>query len=392
MYTLIKDYTRIQNNKCNHSNGLVLSGKKIRRNLLFVQKKYHLQTNNINPTNHLKHPHALKQDGPPNFQMKIEPSSLRPLEDYTAFISKLNHPLRYNPRQGGFDIETALALSNLCLLSYQNPEIIQKNLLNKGFKTFYYLGSNDLWPKAIITANDQYISVCFRGTKSSWDWLTNIDVAQVPLPTGSGKVHKGIYKATLQRYAEILEVVQKLQRQLPRPLYVTGHSLGGGMAIVAASMMNSDNIPPNAVYTFGSPKVGDTQFAIEYAQNPTLNLNTFRIVNYCDPVPKIPYAENFVNVSPSQEHLFTTDGLMLVGVSQESSARDNLMNELQAFSSSCPINLEIVDSHLVESYIENLNKTYTKQKKNNCFFLKKCQREKVSKKCQRDRSFDTNVL
>jgi triacylglycerol lipase len=365
----IKHFTGIRNNKSKNSNGLALHEKN-RHHPLFQHRKYHLPTTNTNSISHLTPSHTLNQDGRLIFQEKIiRPSPKLPKANF-EFISKLNHPLHYNLKHGSLDMKTALELSNLCLLSYDDREIIEKNLFHNGFKTFHYLGSNDLWPKAIIAANDQSIFVCFRGTKSSWDWLTNIDLAQVQVPTGNGKVHKGIYRATLQRYAEISDIVRELQSKLPRPLYLTGHSLGGGMAIVAASMMNSDTMPPNAVYTFGSPKIGDAQFAKEYALNPTLHQNTFRFVNYCDPVPKIPYLDNFVHVSPSQEHLFTTDGRMLVGVFAESSSSDNLINTLPSFSSSCPINFEIVDSHLVESYIENLNKAFTKQIKNCSFFLK----------------------
>lgn len=272
-----------------------------------------------------------------------------------------------------FNLETALQLSKLCSVSYEEPSVIQNGILNEGFKNFHYIGLNDPWPKAIIAANDQYISVCFRGTKSSWDWLSNLEIMQVQVPivpNGKGKVHKGIHRATMRRYDEIMTVLKGMQKQKLRPIYLTGHSLGGGMAIIAAARMNHENIAPDAVYTFGSPKIGDPQFALEYALHPKLHQNTFRIVNYCDVVPKIPHTGNFVHVSEDQERLFAPDGKMMVGFSYELSNQDTL-NALQEYGITCTTNFEIVNSHWIEAYIKNIESSLQEMKKKGPSLLEK---------------------
>lgn len=65
---------------------------------------------------------------------------------------------------------------------------------------------------------------------------------------------------------------------------VTGHSLGGSLAILAAAdLAKSHKI--DQVYTFGQPRVGNAAFATYY-QN--LVPNTFRLIDYADIVPHVP--------------------------------------------------------------------------------------------------------
>jgi len=40
-------------------------------------------------------------------------------------------------------------------------------------------------------------------------------------------------------------------------LYVTGHSLGGALAVLGAYYIAKENLPVSAVYTYGQPVVGN---------------------------------------------------------------------------------------------------------------------------------------
>jgi hypothetical protein len=69
------------------------------------------------------------------------------------------------------------------------------------------------------------------------------------------------------------------------PLYITGHSLGAALATVATQFLEghpvfSDQIA--ACYTFGSPRVGNTQFDREFKSV------IYRVVNTTDIVTVIP--------------------------------------------------------------------------------------------------------
>ena len=64
------------------------------------------------------------------------------------------------------------------------------------------------------------------------------------------------------------------------PLYITGHSLGGALAVVAAYALESDRIA--AAYTFGGPRVGNLQFG------QRIKPPVYRVIHASDIVPRLP--------------------------------------------------------------------------------------------------------
>jgi triacylglycerol lipase len=130
---------------------------------------------------------------------------------------------------------------------------------------------------------DPILILAFRGTEVRKAADIRSDVAANPMeigPKGKGhKVHTGFYEA--------FDAVEKLVRQdldAPElkgiPLYITGHSLGGALAIVATYRISSDSV--GACYTFGGPRVGNLPFG-QYIRTPV-----YRIVNAADLVPRLP--------------------------------------------------------------------------------------------------------
>ncbi|MCB9877265.1 MAG: lipase family protein [Planctomycetes bacterium] len=113
--------------------------------------------------------------------------------------------------------------------------------------------------------------VC-RGTASLRDWLVNVRAVRRSW-RGPGRVHYGFRRA-------LLRVWDQLEGPLataPRELFFTGHSLGGALATLAATLH-----APRATYTFGAPMVGDRAFVD--ALPPGLH----RVVNGRDLVPTLP--------------------------------------------------------------------------------------------------------
>ena len=120
----------------------------------------------------------------------------------------------------------------------------------------------------------------FRGTEGFDDGVTDARVLMHAW-SGGGKVHSGV-QAALDLVWE--QVAAELLR-LTGPIFFTGHSLGAALATLAAARAFQDSrLPrPAALYTFGSPRVGDAEFATNLA-----GLHHYRIVNDRDIVTHVP--------------------------------------------------------------------------------------------------------
>ena len=136
-----------------------------------------------------------------------------------------------------------------------------------------------------------YLVLAFRGTeKKVSDWLT--DARCVPTVVGKAKVHTGFMKAftknTDTRGKTVKEVVEGIlqcpeaqdENQKPLPLFITGHSLGGALALLATKLVASD--VNGACYTFGGPRIANYEF-FRRIKTPV-----YRIVNSSDIVPRVP--------------------------------------------------------------------------------------------------------
>ena len=170
----------------------------------------------------------------------------------------------------------------------------------------------------------------FRGTepKSFENWLENLDATHAGFPVadfeGKGRVHSGFLDAYVQIRLNLTYAIAKLSEKYgndlsllgdedpskedamqkdetsrnPFPIEITGHSLGGALATIAALDLESGNhggprkrviqrkVDVKSVYTFGSPRVGDGVFAEIYAER--LGSKTYRLTHGRDVVPSVP--------------------------------------------------------------------------------------------------------
>lgn len=134
---------------------------------------------------------------------------------------------------------------------------------------------------AIFRSNAQDVAVLvFRGTLGLGDTLTDMNALMSDW-RGVGKIHSG-FRKDIDRVWPLL--VDKL-KHLELPIFIAGHSLGGALATLAAALlMKESGLPrPAAVYTFGSPRVGDREFA-----ESIHDLFHCRVVNGHDVVPTVP--------------------------------------------------------------------------------------------------------
>jgi hypothetical protein len=119
--------------------------------------------------------------------------------------------------------------------------------------------------------------VAFRGADKD-DPADLLDDVEAPLVdwNGTGKVFDEFKDALAEVQPDLLPVVQAIDYRL----LFTGHSLGAALATLLASVK-----APSALYTIGSPRVGDDDFVASLR-----GVKSFRCVDCCDIVTQLPPA------------------------------------------------------------------------------------------------------
>lgn len=150
------------------------------------------------------------------------------------------------------------------------------------------------------TARDEIV-LAFRGTVGLnagllgyLDWLNNFQSARVS-DEWLGNVHFGFHNALFNRassdnvWEALWRVLLRLRAEnalAGKKLYITGHSKGGALAVLAAARLQKEfGITATAVYTYEAPRAGTADFARRYAE---LGIPTFRFENRGDIVPHLP--------------------------------------------------------------------------------------------------------
>jgi triacylglycerol lipase len=132
-------------------------------------------------------------------------------------------------------------------------------------------------------------------------------------------------------------------------LVVTGHSLGGALAVLAADILNAQGFLIHSVYTFGQPRVGDATFAARY--NMTLGQRTFRIVNSNDLVPRLPGW--LMGYRHCGQHFFiTAAGALIFNPSLFTLLTTDFVGLYRAYRK---LDGVVIEDHFMKRYIAALN-------------------------------------
>lgn len=124
--------------------------------------------------------------------------------------------------------------------------------------------------------------LAFRGTQPNvQDVLTDIKADLDDAPHG-GRAHRGFLEAFGYVQKEIQEALDK---HAGLPVYITGHSLGGALAMLATRYLAPNSI--GATYTYGCPRAADEVF-YEKVKTPV-----YGIINCADAVPRVPFGFGF---------------------------------------------------------------------------------------------------
>lgn len=137
--------------------------------------------------------------------------------------------------------------------------------------------------QAYVFGNETDAVVCCRGTEpNEWnDIKADLDAVYDVAET-VGRVHRGFKR-------EVDDLWPRLEQALvsnERILWFAGHSLGGAMTAICAGRCYLSHIKsaPEAVFTYGSPRVGNQRYVNH------VKLAYYRWVNNNDIVPRVPPA------------------------------------------------------------------------------------------------------
>ncbi|KAI4157306.1 MAG: hypothetical protein LQ342_008395 [Letrouitia transgressa] len=162
-----------------------------------------------------------------------------------------------------------------------------------------------------IDTTKSLIILSFRGSHSLPNWRTNIRFIPVNTPNicPTCSVSRGFYESWTEARTSVLDALKRTQASYPSyKLVVTGHSLGGAVASIAAAEIR--NLGTNAsLYTYGQPRIGEEEVN-QFITNQNKGGN-YRVTHTNDIVPKLPgqdipfFPFHFKHISP--EYFITSD-------------------------------------------------------------------------------------
>jgi triacylglycerol lipase len=199
--------------------------------------------------------------------------------------------LTLDPTKVAFNWPNARACLEMCAASYQLgpfdsrdpvPIIVQSRTTNA---------------QALVQDRGHCVVVAFRGSCEPEDYVQDGKFELVTLVwtrwEQDAEVHKGFLEDFESLHADLFHAIRNILARKSKPfvpIFVTGHSLGGGLAILCALEFVRQHLNVVGVYTFGQPRVGNHAFAKLYAYRPNvLDHLTFRVVNENDIVPRVPF-------------------------------------------------------------------------------------------------------
>ena len=147
-------------------------------------------------------------------------------------------------------------MSNLAYIPFEKSDTEMQNLISGlkdgGFDLVETFNSDGTQAFLTKREDDKTLVLAFRGTEVDdlRDVISDLNARFYKDKDGI-KIHDGFYRAFQYVRPAIDQAIDPFRAY---SFYVTGHSLGGALALIAARIFNSDNLA--ACYTYGSPQVG----------------------------------------------------------------------------------------------------------------------------------------
>lgn len=236
----------------------------------------------------------LTKAGPPTFRKAFSDRTAW----HMACLSELAY-LKFNPLMGDDNLISRLSgliddgrMQSLLLLIEEFGYDHDKEAMDLK-QSLQFMGLNlcktfdEDGTQAFIASNKEYAVLSFRGTEpaSIKDIKADANAKLVDCES-CGKIHEGFDNA-FKSVAQDIQAELNNGKYTDLPLYITGHSLGGALATIAAKKL-THIAGIAACYTFGSPRVGNEEWVSD------IKTPIYRLVNAADPVTLLPPGDEFI--------------------------------------------------------------------------------------------------
>jgi hypothetical protein len=199
------------------------------------------------------------------------------------------------------DPRNALFLAQACALAYLDEPDAQPRFADQlGLKAKLISVDNI---QAYVGESNGAVVIAFRGSQAPTtldglkDWLLTDADDHLIVPEGregtdfaaagvEARFHRGFMEALHKIWEPLLAAVTEAVEAGDRPLWITGHSMGGSLALLAAWRLQRNFITVHEIVTFGAPMTGNLATAQAFEQEFAGKI--FRYVNLEDPVPLLP--------------------------------------------------------------------------------------------------------
>jgi len=178
------------------------------------------------------------------------------------------------------DFKRLLTFAQFAHAAYEPDSAVTQLMENNGYVITTIKTIDNSFIRFYVATNKSSKSqlIAIRGTSNIENALVDIDAQLVAHNTLGIKLHRGFTEATLPISRALDGILHK-----NHTIQLTGHSLGGAIAVILAMDLNTRGFQVGEVVTFGQPKITNMMGAKKFNQ-----LNIRRIVSDTDVVPLVP--------------------------------------------------------------------------------------------------------
>ena len=195
---------------------------------------------------------------------ELSRSPIRPIPDIKRFDIRLEafrQPWNVCDRFEAWP--TVLPLAEMSKAAYSCESEAEPIFRRHGLTSVVAIDSPFHSQCAYVAHAEDVLVVVFRGTDDTEDWFFNANT--YPRKMAEGNLHGGFGCA----YGTVrTQVLSEIEKANPKHIWITGHSLGGAMALVCAyDLAVYQDRKIDGVITFGQPRIANPTCPLVFVRN-----------------------------------------------------------------------------------------------------------------------------